>query len=69
MKLYIRGRDVTGLASAVTTSGALAECARTLTAEIVQSPEGRGVPSVDLSEASPSRACCSPPPAPPPPGR
>lgn len=50
MKLYIRGRDVTGLVSAVTTSGALAECARTLTAEIVQSPEGRGVPSVDLSE-------------------
>lgn len=49
MQLIIGGTDVTDLTVSVTTSGSSKECARTLKAEILQSPTDSNIPSVDLS--------------------
>lgn len=48
MKLFVAGTEITQLASKITTSGSKSECARTLTAEILQPADGRGVPTVPL---------------------
>lgn len=48
MKLFVAGTEITQLAAKITTSGSKSECARTLTAEILQPADGRGVPVVPL---------------------
>lgn len=49
MRLSIGGVDVTQLAAQIGTSGSEKECARTLTAEIVQSPTDFNIPTVTIS--------------------
>lgn len=48
MRLTMGGTDVTELAESITTSGSEKECARTLKAEIVQSPTDKNIPTVSL---------------------
>lgn len=49
MKLRINDIDVTQLAVAVTTNGSEKECARTLSANVVQSPTDSNIPAVPMS--------------------
>jgi len=49
MILTINGADVTALVASVSTSGSSKECARTLKAEIVQSPIDQNIPVVSVS--------------------
>lgn len=49
MVLTIGGSDVTQLAASITTAGSEKECARTLTANIVQSPTDHNIPTVAIS--------------------
>ena len=49
MKLRINDIDVTQLAAAVTTNGSEKECARTLSANIVQSPTDSNIPAVPMN--------------------
>lgn len=53
MKLFIAGTDVTQLAEKITTSGSKSECARTLTATILQPAGDTGVPVVPLEIGAP----------------
>lgn len=49
MKLRINDIDVTQLATTITTSGSEKECARTLSANIVQSPTDSNIPAVPMN--------------------
>lgn len=49
MYLSIGGRNVSGLAKSISTSGSRSECARTLKTEIVQSPADRNLPVTPIS--------------------
>lgn len=49
MRLTIGGSDVTQLAASITTAGSEKECARTLTANIVQSPTDPNLPTVRIA--------------------
>lgn len=49
MRLTIGGSDVTQLAASITTAGSEKECARTLTANVVQSPTDPNLPTVRIA--------------------
>lgn len=49
MRLTIGGSDVTQLAASITTAGSEKECARTLTANVVQSPTDPSLPTVRIA--------------------
>lgn len=55
MVLTIGGRDVAQLAASITTAGSEKECARTLTADIVQSPTDSNIPTVAISVGAAAR--------------
>ena len=48
MLLTLNGSDISSLIVSVTTSGSTKECARTLTAEILQSPTDKNIPTVQV---------------------
>lgn len=48
MRLLIGGTDVTQLAVQISTSGSSSECARTLSASVVQSPTDPNIPAVTI---------------------
>lgn len=53
IKLFVGGEDITQLVASVSTSGAHAECARTLSAEILQPVGEINIPVVALTEGKP----------------
>lgn len=53
MQLIIGTKDATQLAASISTSGAKKECARTLKAEILQSPTDENIPVIPASLGSP----------------
>lgn len=53
MKVYLNGRDVTQLVPSLSTSGSGKECARTLSASIVQSPTDANLPVVAVEVGMP----------------
>lgn len=48
MKLFVAGTEITQLIEKVTTSGSKSECARTLTATVLQTPDDPNLPVVPL---------------------
>lgn len=48
MRLHIGGYDVTQLTASITITGDIKACARTLDAEIVQSPVDGNIPSIKI---------------------
>lgn len=53
MKLFLAGRDITQLATDITTTGSGKECSRTLRASIVQSPTDINLPVVEIKNGMP----------------